>query len=436
MKPIALLFFLFSSEFCGAQELALQSTADLQSGASVRASLEWDGAFFRLLLARDSASLAFISPRLRIGPLSPEGLLRETENPLGFNAQSDVFFQASGLTPSGSVDSIEDFGFWMALFPWNGFLFMVREKNSAPAAGLILGVDDASGTGLDAAFTVSEPLRKEPAEDWYQESAPWPGGFLAHAAARAMYRSDSLSLQASGCVSAADRTLPGYFAQSCLKIGDKKLGAGAVFGIAAADYRNREGKAAQWERSAGFEAHAGDGSYTATAQASFMTGFADPANPFLPSRGCAGFSLERLVFQTKPSGPRIGAEAALRVDYDSEGSRKDEREGKLALSWKLGGEESRLQTAVSLDGPKAIADLCFPMRGLKIRFHAAVSARGAPTAAALLKARLKLPFGTLGLAAGVEDLPLAGEIPWSCIRLGVEWRTGPILDPDQEDGSS
>jgi hypothetical protein len=432
-RACALLFILAAAgASCSPLAMDIDSKASLEEGLAVRAALEWEQSVFRILYARDqssreSVSAGFVLPWICMSPLSPAGLLRETENPLGFSVGSGVFREASGIEPDGSLDSMKKFGLMIAPIPERVFLFMTQGPDDVPHAGFLAGFWGESGAGFDAAIEMAEPRSCGLVDDWFFDSLPWPGGPVAHAACRAGFRSPLFSVQMSGCVSGSQTAPPGGFIHAYSAAGAEGWGIDAFFGIASREYRTLKGRSSRWGKTSGLSAHFSDELSAASIACSISVGFPDFSHPFLPTRRTADFFFERSLAAKRSAGPRLRVDASVGADFDSDGRRSGNADGTLTLAWMSGREKSRLMACFSEDGARMLADLRYPLCGGSIRLEGGLAAEGRAAATAILGARLPVSRGSLIFRAGFEDMPLEGEITASCFRLDVEWSAGSVV---------
>ena len=435
MTRACALFFILAAAgaSCSPLVMEIDSKASLVQGVAVRAALEWERSVFRILYARDqssreSVSAGLVMPWICIGPLSAAGLLRETENPLGFSVGSRVFLEATGLAPDGSFDSMGEYGLMIVPIPERLFLFMTQGPDDEPYAGFLAGFWGESGAGFDTVIEMAEPEKGGQADDWFFDSLPWPGGPIMHAAGRAGFRSPLFSIQMSGCASGSEAAPPGCFIHTYSTAGSEGWGLDAFFGIASREYRTLKGRSSRWGRTAGVSAHFSDELSAASITCSISVGFSDFSHPFLPTRRTAGFFFERSLAAKRSVGPCLRVDASVDADFDSDGRRTDNAEGMLTLAWMCGGEESRLVSRFSKKGARIRADLRFPLCGGSIGLEGGLAAEGKAAATAILGARLPVSRGSLRFKAGFEDMPLEGEIAASCFRLAAEWSAGSIVD--------
>ena len=150
-------------------------------------------------------------PWLKLGPLSPAGVLREAANPLGFGAGSDVFVQRSGFLLDLSIPATQAGVLFMPIPRVLG-VFYEPDGGEGQRLGCLAGIGSRDGVSVEGFASISEPPARDREEEWLQASSPFPGGKTLTTAARLMLGSPWCGVSATIGASSAERCPPGSFA--------------------------------------------------------------------------------------------------------------------------------------------------------------------------------------------------------------------------------
>jgi hypothetical protein len=429
MHRVPSLLCIFVSFFSAASalELGIVSKASLDAGIEVRTVFRQNGmdlSFLYSRSARDAESMCIelAAPWFVFGPLSPFGLLRETENPLGPSFGKRVFTEVTGLRPDASFGSMGEFGLMIAPVPERAALFMMQSEVGAPRTGCFASIAGDSLPRLDVLYEMAEPGGSGPTDDWFFDGPRWPGGLVIHAAGKASCGSPVFSAAISGGVSGSELTPPGYFLHLYADAGSDELGADILLGRASREYRTLRGRVSRWESAAALGARISDAAYSILFRYSLFLGFAEAAQPYLPTLGKAVFSLERHFMENRPLGLRMRVTAAVDEGFDSDGRRTGRAEGSISLLSYIKGEESELKLLCTQKEIEVLTDIRLPVCGALVSLQCGLrSDEDAVAATALLGARFHPAFGSMTFKAGIEDMPLGPEIAASDVRVSVEW---------------
>jgi hypothetical protein len=368
----------------------------------------------------ESLAVSLSLPWMRIGVLSPTGILREAQNPLAYSAASQVFMERAGLALEASEAAATP-GILCMPVPDALGLFCVPGPGGVPSFGCFGACEPLASFSLDGFATVSQPDAADPGEEWFFTSPPFPGGALVVSAARLSCRLPPVSASASAGISFGERVPPGgYFHLDCQAAGKNAHGA-LLFGGRDGTYRTAAGKASpaalSWAGSAGVQQPAGsvDIAYSCAVE---LSAFAP--RPFMRSTEHASVTLEKeLLRGTRVTlSCRVSAEKGL--SFDGEGRRDDTArflgsataEGKgfqanagfeMAVPGASQAEPSSQTILFSVDAPR-ISRVVGGSLEARLDFR---------PGGAELSAVLTFAFSRVGesvrLAAGVTNYPLRGS---------------------------
>ncbi len=179
---------------------------DLRTGDYRFVAVAWQP-----LHARSSQLLAGLSSSwLRVGPLSPAGVVREACGPLGFQAGSDVFMQRSGFLLDSSLPPRMP---GALLMPWPRTLglFWQRLPGGGEWAGCMASFVGVPGAAAEGFLGVSGPSPEDRGEEWTADSAPFAGGKVLCGAGRLALDWRPFAMTATLGASGSERALPGAF---------------------------------------------------------------------------------------------------------------------------------------------------------------------------------------------------------------------------------
>ena len=171
-------------------------------------------------------------PWLRLGPLSPAGVLREAANPLGFEAGSDVFVQRTGFLLDLAIPARQAGALFMPI-PRTFGVFYEPDGGGGQRLGCLASIGSQDGVSIEAFASLAEPPARDMGEEWLEDTAPFPGGRILVTAGRIRLGSPSLGITATLGASAGERCPPGRFIH--LHCAVRTAGAGFYLLYAGAD---------------------------------------------------------------------------------------------------------------------------------------------------------------------------------------------------------
>ncbi len=197
------------------------------------------------------------TPCLILGPVSPAGLFREIQNPLGFSPGSSVFQEKTGMRLDTAFFAnkkgiyIEPLSDRLALF---GFTSRKILKS-----GLLISVPEYpfSYPKVRSEFLVSTslPLRIYPGDRWYLSEPCFPGGRLLHGSARVLFGTPFASIMFSSCVSGGERVSAGTIFNTAVRLESEALESDLYLGLASKSYYTPDGEMPDSSLAAGINLH-------------------------------------------------------------------------------------------------------------------------------------------------------------------------------------
>lgn len=161
--------------------------------------------------ANEARVLAGLSSSwIRIGPLSPAGVLREACNPLGFQAGSDVFVQRSGFVVDSSFPAQSAGALVMPIARSLG-AFYRQLPDGGEWVGCMASAFQRQGASLEGFISLARPPCESMGEEWIADSAPFAGGRILTSAARILAESRPFGMTATLGASLPETSLPGGF---------------------------------------------------------------------------------------------------------------------------------------------------------------------------------------------------------------------------------
>jgi hypothetical protein len=394
------------------------------TGGSSRLILLYQSAF----RSPESLAFGFSSPWVRFGPLSPAGLLRETENPLGYGPGSGVNDEKTELTVDGSLPPGRRLSLFLAPLP--GSLALFSRQSESPQIGGLAVLQAGPCLSAEALVELSRPPARRWGEEWFAGVPPFPGGEILHLAGRATWRAPSLVLSVSACLSECQWAPAGVLFDSQLALGGESLAADLIFGTASPQYVTMRGTGSREGLVGGarLRIKGQDGS----AVFRYLLGIGHPEyawHPFLESRQERGFTFETVLWGSLRDGLALQIGGQSETDFDHEGRATENADCRLAVAWSRKGEPSSIDVAVAREGVKLSWDIGFGGRGIFCTAEGSIGSRSGGAATALFSLRAEGKEGISSVSAGIQGMPLGGglEDPLSRLLLKLEWRTRMVL---------
>jgi hypothetical protein len=372
--------------------------------------------------------LAFEAPWLAFGQLEESGLLRELSDPLGAAPGSGALAERSALRPGSALDGAAGASVAIGQPGGPGLLFGRALAGGTLEAGVLAGRWDGRPLGLEGAIVASRPPPGVCPDAWIVQKAPWPGGTVLHAAARAALRAQGsfppasllLTAGASGC-----RFAPmGGFLIGAMHVGTRALGADAVAAVASPDYRNPCGETLPLAASCGLRLRARGA--IGSAEASYASALERPppvGGACLPTTQEASMSVARRWALSNGARVDVRLAARSRVEVQADGS--VESAGTASLRGRIAAGRAALGMEARFGGDGVGVRLDGSFGGLAVK-AALTALDSAPVAGVELKVRRSL----LGLTLGIDGIPVgaagaaAGARAAPVPRLGIEWSAG------------
>ncbi len=182
------------------------------------------------------------TPYLILGPISPAGLFREIQNPLGFNPGSSVFQEKTGMRLNTAFFANKK-GIYILSDRLALFGYISREIFKS---GLLISVPEYpfSYPKVRSEFLVSTslPLRVYPGDRWYLSKPCFPGGRLFHGSARVIFGVPLVSIVLSSCVSGGERVNAGTIFNTAVRLESAAMESDLYLGLASKSYYTPDGE--------------------------------------------------------------------------------------------------------------------------------------------------------------------------------------------------
>jgi hypothetical protein len=422
---------------CGLLGAASAAGLDLQSALgedralSVKAGFDWDsGRAFGVCRcpadgpgeARAGVTCAFLTA----GLLLPAGLLREAENPLGFEPGSSVFREASGWTLDGALAARGIPG--ASLSPIPGALTLFVSGREAARVGALLVTPGTRGVRMEYLAQTAEAGAEAVTEEWYRAAPAFPGGRITTAAGRVVWDVVGFRGAVSAGMSGSDACPPGAFAHCGMSLGGRRLSAEVILAAATRDYRTLSAETSRDAMEAGITLSARGQGCRVVITCCARTGREErPCQPCLPGRSRTSFIVEKGFPGWGETGMRLRVEGEKARVRDETGAVTESRSAGAALAWGAGERESRL-SAMLRDRE---ADICCRLASgsetrllwLEASLKAEQSGQAARGSASILAgARAAGPQACFTVQGGLRSVPLEGPADLAAAAcLCVEW---------------
>ncbi len=379
--------------------------------------------------ANEARVLAGLSSSwIRIGPLSPAGVLREACNPLGFQAGSDVFVQRSGFVVDSSFPAQSAGALVMPIARSLG-AFYRQLPDGGEWVGCMASAFQRQGASLEGFISLARPPCESMGEEWIADSAPFAGGRILTSAARILAESRPFGMTATLGASLPETSLPGGFFN--LHLWARTEGLKLFFLLSKADstYISPSGD------------HSPDaGSVSAALLLDDAGGSADvrfsrsvrqlPFAPhsFLAGRTEAGFRAEKSLATAADALFSVRVEGGRIIHEDPEGARDASARCSAAASFRISPVSLESGIACSdIDGlsVKLTAGSVMDRRGSRVAFEAdAFHLDGGMQAfSTLFSLRFARKSFSLALQAGLADVRFLAvqEDLRKGLRLSLQW---------------
>lgn len=414
---------------------SLHYTVELENLQETAERLELRTAGWRVLaverrLGLEPEYLAFglACPVAAFGPLAPRGLLRALVDPLGYSPGSEVFAERAGYRLEGSLEGTSRRGLWLEPLPDRLGLFALHSppgpsgSGSAgpvqaggvalirlPALGSVLTGDAGSvrdaapaRAEVEALALLSLPFPAGGPPDWLRESAPFPGGKLAHLGGSVRLEAGAgdalLACCLLGAASGGQRVTPGLFSLLELEAARRSWRAIGLAGACTEGYRAPDGGLYRgaWAAGLRLEAQPGPGWWLA---GSWQRRIDQP--PAAPGSSLPGSQEGELLARMEAllaAGGRLEAKAGAqaRASYAANGGVQRSAHGVLEVG--LRRKETGLALELQGAWDEAGGELRGLLRGQKGGCRVEVGAAGDVPPRPSGSDRPLRPFGRLELA--------------------------------------
>jgi hypothetical protein len=197
------------------------------------------------------------TPRLILGPVSPAGLFREIQNPLGFSPGSSVFKEKTGMRLDTAF-FVNKKGIYIEPLPDRLALFGFMSREILKS-GLLISVPEYHFSHLkvrnEFLVSTSLPLRVYPGDRWYLSEPCFPGGRLFHGSARVILGLPFMSIVLSSCLSGGERVIAGTIFNTAVRLESAALESNLYLGLASKSYYTPDGEMPDSSLAAGMRLH-------------------------------------------------------------------------------------------------------------------------------------------------------------------------------------
>jgi hypothetical protein len=277
------------------------------------------------------------SALLRVGPLAPSGVIQELYSPLGHAAGSEVCQERAGFTIDDSCARPAGF----ACAPGAVGVFGQPLEGGGAACGVFFNTAPRLPWRAAGALWFAEPIASSFGDDWFRDTATFPGGPLVGAGGRLGMAWGSgaghPALDAGvtlGC-SAGSLMPPGWLAEMEGRFSEGVLEAAVLLGWCSAGYRPPTGAAADtaWRASGRLR-------LSGTGTAAQLSATVDVGRPgfapgrFIPGRGQLSLQMDRVftLGQAVETAIRLAADKRIVIDAQGKVSEESGCSGRLTLS--------------------------------------------------------------------------------------------------------
>jgi hypothetical protein len=360
------------------------------------------------------------TPWIRIGTLSPAGLIRETANPLGYGPESDVYSEETGFTLDGSVSSPQRAAVLLMPVPGRLGVFYRVGPGGRGQAGCFARSEPGHRLAVEGLAAIAAPAAAGQKEEWFARLSPFPGALVAQSAARLLVNLPCAAASATLGLSGGERRPPGAFLHAGLRMGDDSESAALLLGLADGNYTTLSGEGC-------FERLSARGTFAIRRQtgAAELRCSLDVGQPrfaparYLPTAGSVGVSIER----ERPLGAvgsvttRIEADRTARIEPD--GGRADSVDCSASLIARSRALE--VEAGLSTDGLRADARASAHWTPARSALGASLDVRlafgeGAPLLSAETIFRLEREGGVVTFGLGLEAGALRFSLGWEVVR--------------------
>lgn len=360
------------------------------------------------------------TPWIRIGTLSPTGLIRETANPLGYGPESDVFSEETGFTLDGSVSSPQRAAVLLMPVPSRLGVFYRGGPGGSGQAGCFARTEPGHRLAVEGLASVAAPAAAGQQEEWFARLPPFPGALIAQSAARLLMDLPGVAASATLGLSSGERRPPGAFFHAGVRIGDDSASAALLLGLTDGLYTTLSGEGCFEQLSArgAFAIRRPSGAAEIRSSLDVGQPWFAPAR-YLPTAGSIGVSIER----ERPLGAvgsvtaRIEAERSVRIWPDG-----DRTDSVNCSAWLITRSRAlEVEAGLSTDGSRADARACArwtPARSVLGASLDAGLAFGdcAPLLSAEMRFRLERKGSAVTFGVGIEERALRFSLGWEALR--------------------
>ncbi len=384
------------------------------SGAGSRLLLGYQGEGPPGTEAQGSFAFGLSTPWIRIGTLSPAGLIREASNPLGFGPESDVFTEETGFALDGSVSSPQRAAVLLMPAPGRLGLFYRVEPGGRGQAGCFACTEPGHRLAVEGLAAIAAPAPAGQQEEWFTLSPPFPGALVTQSAARLLVDLPGAAASVTLGLSGGERRPPGGFLHAGLRIGGDRARAALLLGLVDRAYTTLAGDGSFERLSArgAFALHGPPGAV----ELRCTFGVGQP--PFAPARcmptaGSVGLSIEREGSLGAIGSLVAGIEAERSVRIEPDGGREDSVDCSASLS--VRSKALEVETSVTTDGLAVDAHACLrsspPRSPLGASLDVNLVLGDCPLLSAETRFRLEREYGAITFGASLKDRAVLAENP-------------------------
>ena len=367
-------------------------------------------------------------PWLRVGPLSPAGILREAWNPMGFQAGSDVFVERSGFILDASFPRQQE-GILLMPLPRTLGVFCEQLSGGGEWAGCMASVFQRPGMSFESFVSLSAPPRGSRGEEWITDRVPFAGGKVLCGAARFVFDSQPFAAAATFGASSGETCLPGAFLHAHFGVRVEPFRLFLLFAKADSAYCSPRGERPRDASlvSGALLVETEGGRADLRLSRSVRQPEFSP-RPFLADRTEASFTVEKVLATTEQALLRARVEGGRIVHGESDGDQ--DSTSRCAAAATLRVSPFTFESGFGCDGTQGISarvsmEATLDHHGSLAGFQGTVFhlEGGAQEISALFTARLARKSFRVTLTAGLEELKLAATPPdfGKSLRLSLLW---------------